>query len=90
MVRTEAQKKAQLKYRQNPEKYEKVKSINARSNKKRYAEDEEFREKMKARQRELYLIKKEKKLKEKEELEKKMKAEEEEAKSEEVENEENI
>lgn len=70
MVRSEAQKKAQLKYRLNEEKYNIVKSINARSNKKRYAEDEEFREKMKARQREQYKIKKEKKLKEKELFEK--------------------
>lgn len=70
MARTEAQKKAQLKYRLNEEKYNKVKSINARSNKKRYAEDEEFREKMKARQREQYKIKKEKRLKEKKLFEK--------------------
>ena len=70
MTRTESQKKAQIKYRLNEEKYNKVKSINARSNKKRYAEDEAFREKMKERQREQYKIKKEKRLKEKELFEK--------------------
>ena len=49
MPRSEALKQAQLKYRLKDEKYKNIKSINARSNKKRYAEDEEFREKMKAR-----------------------------------------
>tara|TARA_R110001592_G_scaffold4008_2_gene22652 strand:- start:338 stop:577 length:240 start_codon:yes stop_codon:yes gene_type:complete len=70
MPRSEALKQAQLKYRLKDEKYKNIKSINARSNKKRYAEDEEFREKMKARSAEQYKIKKEKKLKEKELLEK--------------------
>tara|TARA_B110000285_G_scaffold87952_1_gene100856 strand:+ start:178 stop:459 length:282 start_codon:yes stop_codon:yes gene_type:complete len=70
MVRSEAQKKAQIKYRENAEKYDIVKSINRKSNKKRYAEDEEFRNKMKARQKERYRIKKEKKIKEQEIFEK--------------------
>ena len=70
MVRTEAQKKAHLKYRENSEKYDIVKSINRKSNKKRYAEDEEFRNKMKAKQKERYQIKKEKKRQEKELFEK--------------------
>ena len=60
MVRSDAQKKAHLKYRDNAEKYEIVKSINRKSNKKRYAEDPEFREKMKAKQKEQYQKKKEK------------------------------
>lgn len=60
MPRSEAQKKAHIKYRENAEKYDKVKSINRKSNKKRYAEDPVFREKMKARQKEQYRIKKEK------------------------------
>ena len=34
MVRSEAQKKAQIKYRENAEKYDIVKSINRKSNKK--------------------------------------------------------
>ena len=66
MVRSEAQKKAHMKYRDNAEKYEIVKSINRKSNKKRYAEDEEFRNKMKAKQKERYQIRKEKKRQEKE------------------------
>tara|TARA_B110000285_G_C15050572_1_gene576736 strand:- start:902 stop:1183 length:282 start_codon:yes stop_codon:yes gene_type:complete len=66
MPRTEAQKKAQLKYRNKEEKYNIVKSINRKSNNKKYAEDDEFREKMKARQKEQYQIKKEKKKKEQE------------------------
>jgi len=70
MVRSEAQKKAQIKYRENAEKYDIVKSINRKSNKKKYAEDEEFRNKMKAKQKERYRIKKEKKIKEQELFEK--------------------
>tara|TARA_B110000285_G_scaffold148763_1_gene166027 strand:+ start:308 stop:610 length:303 start_codon:yes stop_codon:yes gene_type:complete len=70
MVRSEAQKKAQIKYRNKEEKYDKVKSINRKSNNKKYAEDEEFREKMKARQKEQYHKKKEKMKKEKEIFEK--------------------
>jgi len=60
MVRSEALKEAQKRYRAKQDKYENIKKINAKSNTKRYREDEEFREKQKARQREYYLKKKEK------------------------------
>ena len=52
MVRSEALKKAQQKYRQKADKYEKIKAINAKSNRKRYKEDEELRQKKLAKMRE--------------------------------------
>ena len=61
MGRTEAQKRAMIKYRANNK--EKVNSINNKSNKKKYAECEERREKCKARSKEQYKKKKEQKLK---------------------------
>tara|TARA_R110000803_G_scaffold131921_1_gene199152 strand:+ start:1623 stop:1862 length:240 start_codon:yes stop_codon:yes gene_type:complete len=63
MVRSEALKEAQKRYRAKQDKYEIVKKINTKSNTKRYKEDAEFREKQKVRQREYYLKKKELKLK---------------------------
>lgn len=58
-MRTEAQKRAQLKYRQKADKYSKIKEINARSNRKRYNEDEAIRNKKKEQQKAYYLAKKE-------------------------------
>jgi hypothetical protein len=52
MVRSEALKKAQQRYRQKADKYEKIKAINAKSNRKRYNEDEELRQKKLAKMRE--------------------------------------
>ena len=66
MPRSEALKEAQKRYRAKQDKYEKIKKINTKSNVKRYAEDEEFREKAKMKQREYYRIKKEKKKQEQE------------------------
>tara|TARA_R110000803_G_scaffold152284_1_gene217372 strand:+ start:222 stop:470 length:249 start_codon:yes stop_codon:yes gene_type:complete len=60
MVRSEALKEAQKRYRAKQDKYENIKKINTKSNTKRYREDEVFREKQKARQREYYARKKEK------------------------------
>jgi hypothetical protein len=66
MPRSEALKEAQKRYRAKPDKYEKIKKINTKSNVKRYAEDEEFREKAKLKQKEYNRIKKEKKKQEQE------------------------
>ena len=60
MVRSEALKEAQKRYRAKQDKYENIKKINTKSNTKRYREDEVFREKQKARQREYYAMRKEK------------------------------
>ena len=61
MPRSEAQKRANIKYRENNR--EKINLINNKSNKKKYLECEERREKAKARSKEQYKKKKEKKLK---------------------------
>jgi hypothetical protein len=66
MPRSEALKEAQKRYRAKQDKYENIKKINAKSNKKRYAEDETFRENAKMKQREYYLKRKEKKQQEQE------------------------
>jgi len=60
MPRSEALKEAQKRYRAKQDKYENIKKINTKSNKKRYAEDETFRENAKLKQREYYQRKKEK------------------------------
>lgn len=60
MVRSEALKNAQKKYRAKQDKYDNIKRINTKSNKKRYANDETFRENAKLKQKEYYLIRKEK------------------------------
>lgn len=59
MPRSEALKEAQKRYRAKADKYEKIKLINTKSNKKRYAEDETFRENAKLKQREYYEKRKE-------------------------------
>jgi len=61
MARSEALKEAQKRYRAKQDKYENIKKINAKSNKKKYAENEEFRERAKRIQKEYYKLKKEKK-----------------------------
>lgn len=58
MPRTEAQKRAQKKYRQKADKYEKIKEINARSNRKRYHEDPELRQRKINQMKEYNLAKK--------------------------------
>lgn len=60
MPRSEALKEAQKRYRAKQDKYENIKRINTKSNKKRYAEDETFRENAKLKQREYYKKRKEK------------------------------
>lgn len=67
MPATEAQKRANLKYRENNR--AKINSINNKSNIKRYHECEERKEKIKENSRQQYIKKKEKALKEKEEKE---------------------
>tara|TARA_R110001599_G_C11824232_1_gene617555 strand:+ start:271 stop:504 length:234 start_codon:yes stop_codon:yes gene_type:complete len=64
---TEAQKRANLKYRENNR--AKINSINNKSNIKRYRECEERKEKMKENSRQQYIRKKEKALEEKEKKE---------------------
>jgi len=66
MPRSEALKEAQKRYRAKQDKYDNIKKINTKSNKKRYAEDETFRENAKLKQREYYQIKKERIKQEKE------------------------
>ena len=58
MGRTEAQKRAQIKYRENHR--EKINKINNLSNKKRYKECEERREKALANSKKQYIKRKEK------------------------------
>jgi len=58
MGRTEAQKRAHIKYRENHR--EKINNINNLSNKKRYKESEERREKALANSKKQYIKRKEK------------------------------
>lgn len=58
MVRTEAQKRAQKKYREKADKYENIKRINRESNKKRYHEDPELRQRKINQMKEYHLARK--------------------------------